>query len=112
MQPPAVDYARLRTLCRGDAALMRDVLETLVAEAHDLLDDLRFAVTTHSGEAAKDSVRVLRGIAGNVGAWRLELLAREVESGIADHDWSVVEHAMATIAAAIEELRRSAAGLA
>jgi HPt (histidine-containing phosphotransfer) domain-containing protein len=107
-----LDHARLRALCRGDAELMRDVLETLVVEAATLLGDLQIAVATQNGATATESVGALEGIARNVGAHELESLARDVEEAIAAYNWAAVESDMGSIAAAIERLRRSSAELA
>ncbi|HEY4442222.1 MAG TPA: Hpt domain-containing protein [Candidatus Elarobacter sp.] len=106
-----LDRVRLRAICRDDAALMRDVLETLVAEADDLLGELHVAVTTQDGSSASGPVAALEGIARNVGAHELRLVTHDVEAAIAENNWDAVRTGMESLERAVERLRRSAGEL-
>jgi HPt (histidine-containing phosphotransfer) domain-containing protein len=108
---PVLDTGRLREICRGDVELMRDILGTLVAEARTLIVDVRAAVVARDGERAVAAAHALKGIAGNVGALRLEETAAELQDAVVLADWP---HALCTVESLHETLdavRRSGGAL-
>ncbi|HYZ15109.1 MAG TPA: Hpt domain-containing protein [Candidatus Acidoferrum sp.] len=112
MAVPALDRGRLDELCGGDAAVEHDLLEILIVESASLLADLRSATSANDVTVARERVHALKGIAANMGALRLEAIAREMEDAVRGDELLGLEPRFAATDAALEELKHLADALA
>jgi HPt (histidine-containing phosphotransfer) domain-containing protein len=103
-----VDEHRLRAVCGGDDGVGRELLELLVSEAMALYE--RALDDEQDGDVG-ETAHALKGMAGNVGAPRLEAAAAALELAVGN-DAGTIEGALATVADALEEIRAYVDGLA
>jgi signal transduction histidine kinase/DNA-binding response OmpR family regulator len=83
---PVIDHAALVRLTEltGDQDFVRSLLTEFQAEAADLLDQVRAAVTARPEEARRPA-HSLKSSAANVGAMALAAVAADVEAAADDH---------------------------
>jgi HPt (histidine-containing phosphotransfer) domain-containing protein len=79
---PVLDRARLDAITGGSAALAHELLTALIGEASEMARQIRAAVPVVDGARIAGLLHSLIGIAGNVGAVRLQCAARDL--GCAD----------------------------
>jgi HPt (histidine-containing phosphotransfer) domain-containing protein len=82
---PVLDRARLDAITGGSAPLARELVAALIGEARALAQQIHVAVAETDGGRTADLVHALKGVAGNVGAVRLQHAAGEFEHADA-HD--------------------------
>jgi HPt (histidine-containing phosphotransfer) domain-containing protein len=104
--PPVIDQARLDLICMGDAALCRELIASLIDEASPIIDELPELVDAKNAVAVRQQAHTLKGIAGNVGAGRLQAAALLLERGAADGaPWDQLAQHLAAATAALTEVK-------
>jgi HPt (histidine-containing phosphotransfer) domain-containing protein len=78
---PALDRDRLAAITGGSKSLAREILTSLVDEVSVLMTAIRAAASARDGYRMGELAHALKGIAGNVGAVRLQRAAEAVEAG-------------------------------
>jgi HPt (histidine-containing phosphotransfer) domain-containing protein len=110
---PIIDRARLDLVCMGNPALAGEFLDLLIEESSPIVDGLPALVAAGDAAAVREGAHSVKGIAGNVGAARLQAAALVLErSAAGGAAASVLAEQLAAVAAALAELRteRSALG--
>lgn len=74
-----LDRLRLRDLTEGDAEFERDLLETFVASARELMADVRAGLMARDTASVAKDAHALKGVSLNVGATSLAKFAAELE---------------------------------
>jgi PAS domain S-box-containing protein len=76
---PLVDVERVKVLCEGDDALLQELVELFDDDARERIASLRAAVAASNLVAIQHLGHSLKGIAANIGARHVMLLATEIE---------------------------------
>jgi HPt (histidine-containing phosphotransfer) domain-containing protein len=76
---PVLDRGRIDAITGGSAALARELVAALIGEAAGLAQQIRVAIAEADDGRTADLVHALKGIAGNVGAMRLQRAAGDLE---------------------------------
>jgi two-component system sensor histidine kinase/response regulator len=76
---PVLDRNRLDAITGGSELAARDLLTSLVDEASTLAVEIRNAAAAPDGDRIRELAHALKGIAGNVGAVRLQRAAEDLE---------------------------------
>lgn len=76
---PVLDRTRLDAITGGSAGLAHELLVALIGEARELAEQIRAAVAQADDGRIADLVHALKGVAGNVGAVRLQHAAGDFE---------------------------------
>ena len=76
---PVLDRGRLDAITGGSAGLARELVTMLIGEARGLAQQIHVAVAEANGSRTADLVHALKGMAGNVGAVRLQHAAGDFE---------------------------------
>lgn len=84
MNPPNIDRERLDLVCMGNAELARELIDMLIDEARPLIGELGPLVAANDAGAVREKAHAVKGIAGNVGAARLQAAALLLERAAAD----------------------------
>jgi HPt (histidine-containing phosphotransfer) domain-containing protein len=94
-----IDDDRLLAITGGSRPAAQKLLTMLIGDGEVLVAQIWTAVANRNDVAMRDAAHALKGIAGNVGAPRLERAARAIETcaGVTD------EGGLATAVAALEE---------
>jgi HPt (histidine-containing phosphotransfer) domain-containing protein len=80
LQPDSIlDHDRLAAITCGSEMLAKELVRSLVEEARVLAVELRRVASAPDATRAGDLAHALKGIAGNVGAPRLQRAAEAVE---------------------------------
>jgi HPt (histidine-containing phosphotransfer) domain-containing protein len=77
-EEPVLDLGRLDAITGGSAGLARELVTALVDEAGAITAEIRNAAEL-AGDSMRDLVHALKGVAGNVGAVRLQRAAEDLE---------------------------------
>ncbi len=80
-----LDFARLRELFGTDDAIIQKLFDTFVTTTPPLLAELDKTVIAADFVATKALAHQIAGAAANLGAQRMHLLARELESAAGEH---------------------------
>jgi HPt (histidine-containing phosphotransfer) domain-containing protein len=111
MNEPVIDRERLASICGSDPALGLELLDMLIDEAGPLVLALQDLVSERDCTAIRQQAHALKGIAGNVGASRLQAVAQTLERAAADGAAGpVLEQSLAGLSGALSELRAERAG--
>ena len=74
-----VDLTRLQEMSDGDREFEEEVLGVFLGDTRDRLQVLGNALVAGDVETTHHEAHTIKGACGNVGAWRLQALARELE---------------------------------
>lgn len=110
---PIIDRARLDLVCMGNADLAGELLDLLIEEATPIVAGLPALVSAADKPAVREGAHSVKGIAGNVGAARLQAAALDLERSATEAaDVGVLAGLLETVVTALAELRteRSALG--
>ncbi len=103
---PIIDQVRLDLVCMGNAELARELIDLLIDEATPIVEGLPALVAAQDATAVRLQAHAVKGIAGNVGAVRLQTAAFGLEQGAIDTlPWGELEALSAGVTAALVELR-------
>jgi HPt (histidine-containing phosphotransfer) domain-containing protein len=103
---PIVDRARLERICMGKPELAQVYLDSLIGEATPIADGLAALLQADDRPALRESAHGLKGMAGNIGAARLQAAAFGLERSVADGaDGAALSAGVSGIVAALNELR-------
>jgi two-component system sensor histidine kinase/response regulator len=103
---PIIDRTRLDLVCMGNAGLAGELLDMLIDEATPIVAGLPATIAANDAPAVREGAHSVKGIAGNVGAARLQAAALQLERSAADGaDASVLTAQYDGVAAALDELR-------
>jgi HPt (histidine-containing phosphotransfer) domain-containing protein len=106
MHVPVIDRERLDSICGGDPSLGLELVDMLIEEAGPLVLALQGLVSERDRTATREQAHALKGIAGNVGAARLQAMALALERAAADEAaWPLLDESLAGVAGALDELR-------
>jgi HPt (histidine-containing phosphotransfer) domain-containing protein len=92
-----IDLARIESIAAGDRAFAIELLRTYVASTQQSLGALRAALTPLDRKTIAHEAHKLKGASGNVGANRLQLLARQVETSVNRLDERALKLALDTM---------------
>lgn len=76
-----LDLQRVLAITGGSRRAAQELLALLIGDAERLVAEIRAAVKSRNDGAVRYAAHALKGIAGNVGAPRLERAARAIEAG-------------------------------
>lgn len=103
---PIIDKARLDLVCMGDAAFAAVIIDSLIEEATPILEALPKSLTARDQSDVRQQAHALKGIAGNVGAARLQAAAAVLERGAIDGlAWDALAQHFDLVSAALAEVR-------
>jgi PAS domain S-box-containing protein len=83
-----IDMDKLRTTCRHDNALEKDLLQLFITTSIPLLTELGTAITTQSNSAASRPAHELKGAAGYIHANQIAQICTELEQLIRTENWA------------------------
>jgi len=103
---PVIDRARLDLVCMGNPSLAGEFIDLLIEESTPILAGLPALVAAGDAPAVRESAHSVKGIAGNVGAARLQAAALALERSAADGAAAgVLAEQLDAVIAALAELR-------
>jgi HPt (histidine-containing phosphotransfer) domain-containing protein len=103
---PIIDRARLDLVCMGNPGLAGEFIDLLIEESTPILDGLPALVAAGDAAAVREGAHSVKGIAGNVGAARLQAAALVLERSAADGSpGAVLAGQLEAVVAALGELR-------
>jgi HPt (histidine-containing phosphotransfer) domain-containing protein len=109
---PVIDRARLDLVCMGNPGLAGEFIDLLIEESTPILAGLPALVAAGDVPAVREGAHSVKGIAGNVGAARLQAAALQLERSAADGAAaSVLAGQLDAVVAALAELRAERSAL-
>jgi len=103
---PVIDRDRLDKVCMGNPGMAREFIDLLIEEATPILAALPASVAADDGAAVREGAHAVKGIAGNVGAARLQAAALLLERSAADGAArTVLAEQLDGVVSALAELR-------
>lgn len=113
MTVPVIDGRRLESLCAGEVLLAVELVDALIEDAQPLVTSIAQLADRRMNDELRNAAHSLKGIAGNIGAVRLQSAAAALEAAARDHDWDAVACGTGDIQlalAAVERLRATWSG--
>lgn len=103
---PIIDRERLASVSMGQAAMARELIDLLIEESTPLVDAVSDLLAARDAAAIRQNAHAVKGMAGNVGAARLQTAALALERGAADGiSWEIMREHYAAFGGALAELR-------
>jgi HPt (histidine-containing phosphotransfer) domain-containing protein len=103
---PIIDRERLSAVSMGQAAMARELIDLLIEETAPLVDAVAGLLAARDAAGIRQQAHAVKGMAGNVGAMRLQSAALALERGASDGAaWDVMGDRCAAFSGALVELR-------
>jgi HPt (histidine-containing phosphotransfer) domain-containing protein len=105
---PVIDGGRLQSICAGERELAVELIEALIEEAQPLVTSATELTQRCAHGELRETAHALNGIAGNIGAVRLQAAAAALETAAApdtDHDWAGIAGFISEVECALDGVR-------
>lgn len=107
--PPVIDGGRLQSVCGGEPELAVELVEALIEDAHPLVTSTAALAVRRAHGELREAAHALKGIAGNIGAVRLQAAAATLETAAAaadaDLDWVGIAGVICEVQQALDDVR-------